>query len=160
MKKQLLTIVLILIIWFSFVPASWAQETNLVPCKDSPAYQQRIKNAPNTYYFNEPNKAYGEYLTCGEDGLPHLVIGFDRATDIAIAYGIFFYFAGFVGWSGRAYLQAANKSKNPEMMEIFIDLPLAIQSFAKGLLWPILALQELVSGQLTAKDSEIPVSPR
>jgi photosystem I subunit III len=159
--KRLLTIVLILTIWFSFVPAKPAQASTLVPCKDSPAYQQRVKNAPDNYYFNEPNRAYGEYLTCGEDdGLPHLVIGFDRATDIAIAYGIFFYFAGFVGWSGRAYLQGSNQSKTPEQLEIFIDIPLAIQSFAKGLLWPLLFLQELATGQLTVEDSEIPVSPR
>jgi photosystem I subunit III len=159
--KKILTIVLILTIWFSFVPAEPAQAGNLVPCKDSPAYQARLKNAPNTYYFDGPNKAYAEYLTCGEeDGLPHLVISFERATDIAIAYGIFFYFAGFVGWSGRSYLQASNQSKTPEQLEIFIDIPLAIQSFAKGLLWPLLFLQELTTGKLTAKDSEIPVSPR
>ncbi|MGH2413586.1 MAG: Photosystem I reaction center subunit III, partial [Microcystaceae cyanobacterium] len=99
-------------------------------------------------------------LSCGEEGLPHLPLSLNRAVDIAIAYGIFFYIAGFIGWSGRSYLQAANKSKTPEMMEIFIDIPLAIQSVVKGLLWPVLALQELLSGQLTADDKEIPISPR
>jgi photosystem I subunit 3 len=29
-----------------------------------------------------------------------------------------------------------------------------------GFLWPLAALQEATSGKLTAKDSEIPVSPR
>lgn len=158
--KRLLALVLILAIWFTLVPAAWAQTSHLVPCKDSPAYQERMKKAPDNYYFNKPGKAYAEYLLCGEDGLPHLALSFDRAGDIAIAFGIFFYFAGFVGWSGRSYLQVSNQSKNPEQMEIFIDIPLAIQSFAKGLLWPVLAFQELVTGQLTAKDSEIPVSPR
>lgn len=159
--RRFLTVILLITIWFSFVPAaSAAQISNLVPCNKSPAFLERMKNAPNTYYFKKPNQAYAEYLICGEEGLPHLPLSLNRAVDIAIPFGIFFYFAGFVGWSGRAYLQSANKSKNPEMMEIFIDLPLAIQSFVKGLLWPLLAFQELVTGQLTARDNEIPVSPR
>jgi len=159
--RRLLAVALLVIIWFSFIPtASAAQTSYLVPCKKSPAFLERMKNARDTYYFEQPNKAYAEYLVCGEEGLPHLPLSLDRAVDIAIPFGIFFYFAGFIGWSGRSYLQASNKSKNPELMEIFIDIPLATQSFVKGLLWPLLAFQELVTGQLTAKDSEIPISPR
>jgi photosystem I subunit III len=159
--RRFLAVILLITIWFSFVPTASAVQTSyLVPCKKSPAFLERMKNARDTYYFEKPNKAYAEYLVCGEEGLPHLPISVERAVDIAIPFGIFFYFAGFVGWSGRAYLQAANKSKTPELMEIFIDIPLAIQSFFKGLLWPLLAFQELVTGQLTARDNEIPVSPR
>jgi len=132
----------------------------LVPCKESKLFLERQNSAPDTYYFNQPYKAYSEYLLCGEDGLPHLPLRFDRAVDIAIPFGLFFYIAGFIGWSGRAYLLAAQNSSSPEEKEIFIDIPLAIQSLIKGLLWPLLFLQELTTGRLTAKDQEIYVSPR
>ena len=99
-------------------------------------------------------------LLCGEEGLPHLQLRFDRAIDIAIPFAIFFYFAGFVGWSGRAYLIGSKQTSKPEEAEIFIDIPLAIRAFAQGLLWPLLAIKELTTGELTAKESELSVSPR
>lgn len=74
MMKKLLPLILAIAIWFVAVPDASADGI-LVRCKDSPAYQERVANYPNNYYFNEPDRAYGEYLTCGEaDGLPHLVI--------------------------------------------------------------------------------------
>jgi photosystem I subunit III len=39
-------------------------------------------------------------------------------------------------------------------------LNLALPLMATGFAWPAAALKELLSGELTAKDSEIPVSPR
>lgn len=159
MMRKLFTLILIFSIWFAVVPAASANGF-LVQCKDSPAYQERVANYPNNYYFDQPDRAYGEYLPCGADGLPHLVINFRNTIDIAIAFGIFFYIAGFIGWSGRSYLRAINQKKSPEELEIFIDLPIATQSLAQGLLWPMLAVKELLSGELTARDNEIPVSPR
>lgn len=160
MMKKLLPLILALVLWFATVPTAEA-EGILVRCKDSPAYQERVASYPNNYYFNEPDRAYGEYLTCGEaDGLPHLVIGFNRAVDIAIAFSIFFYITGFIGWSGRSYLRAISEQKSQEESEIFISLPMAIPALVKGLLWPILAFKELVSGELTADKNEIYVSPR
>ncbi|QZZ19309.1 Photosystem I reaction center subunit III [Leptothermofonsia sichuanensis E412] len=160
--RKLLLLLLIpiasLILWSSTVSPASAEF--LVPCSQSSAFQQRKSQAPDSYYFNKPFEVYGSELVCGEDGLPHLPIRLDRFIDVLIPFGIFLYTAGFIGWSGRSYLQAANKSSNPEEKEIFIDLPMAIQSFIKGLLWPLLFLQELTTGQLTAKDNEIPVSPR
>jgi photosystem I subunit III len=138
-----------------------AANLNLVPCNESAAFQQRQSSAPEGYYYTKPFEVYSSELLCGEDGLPHLPLDrLDRAVDVAIPMGLFLYVAGFIGWSGRAYLQAAGKSANPEEKEIFIDLPLTLQSLIKGLFWPLLALQEVLSGKLTVKESEITVSPR
>ncbi|WP_233220139.1 Photosystem I reaction center subunit III [Pleurocapsa sp. CCALA 161] len=160
MMKKLLPLILAIILWCAAAPTATADGI-LVRCKDSPAYQARVASYPDNYYFSEPDRAYGEYLTCGEDdGLPHLVIGFDRTIDIAIAFSIFFYITGFIGWSGRAYLRAISQKKSQEQLEILIDLPVAVQSLAQGLLWPMLAVKETLSGELTARNDEISVSPR
>ncbi|MGL6338630.1 MAG: Photosystem I reaction center subunit III [Waterburya sp.] len=159
MKIKILALILAIVLWFAAAPNASADGI-LVKCKDSPAYMERVASYPNNYYFNQPDRAYSEYLSCGEDGLPHLVISFKNAVDIAIAFSIFFYIAGFIGWSGRAYLQKISQQKSQEQSEIFIDLSLAIPSLIQGLLWPLLAVKELTSGQLTAKNNEISVSPR
>lgn len=157
--RKILALILTITILFAAAPTASADI--LVECKDSPAFQERVANYPDNYYFQEPDLAYSEYLSCGQDdGLPHLVISFRNTLDIALAFSLFFYIAGFIGWSGRSYLQLINQQKSPAQLEIFIDLPLAIQSLVKGLLWPVLAVKELVSGELTAKDNEISVSPR
>lgn len=159
--QRLFPLVLTVFIWLSIIPAASAANTNLVPCNESPAFQERMRSAPDTYFFDKPFEAYAQNEFCGPDGLPHLVLDrLDRATDVLVPIGIFLYVAGFIGWSGRAYLQATKKDAAPELKEIFIDLPLAIQSLLKGLTWPALAVQELISGTLTAKDEEIPISPR
>jgi photosystem I subunit 3 len=143
------------------MPPAWATNRNLVPCQQSAAFQQRQANAPDNYYYTKPFESYSSELLCGEDGLPHLPLDrLDRIVDVVIPIALFLYVAGFIGWSGRAYLQAANKAKNPEELEIFINLPLAMGSLLRGLLWPLLAFKELANGELTAKDYQISVSPR
>jgi photosystem I subunit III len=159
MMKKILALILTIALWFTAAPTASA-DGFLVKCKDSPAYTERVASYPDNYYFNEPDRAYSEYLSCGEDGLPHLVISLNRTVDIAIAFSIFFYIAGFIGWSGRAYLQKISQQKFQEQSEIFIDLAQAIPSLIQGLLWPLLAVKELTSGELTAQDNEISVSPR
>lgn len=159
MKIKILAVILIIVLWFAAVPTASADGI-LVKCKDSPAYMERVASYPNNYYFNQADRAYSEYLSCGEDGLPHLVISLKNSVDIAIAFSIFFYITGFIGWSGRSYLQKISQQKSQEQLEIFIDLSLAIPSLIQGLLWPLLAVKEFTSGQLTAKDNEISVSPR
>jgi len=159
MMKKLLPFILAIAIWFVAAPTATADGI-LVQCKDSPAYQERVASYPNNYYFNEPDRAYGEYLTCGEDGLPHLVINLKNSVDIALAFGLFFYIAGFIGWSGRSYLIAISQEKSQEQSEIFISLPIAIKAMSKGLLWPMLAIKQTLSGELTADKNEISVSPR
>ncbi len=153
--------IVILSLWLGMASTGLAANTTLVPCKDSPEFQQRRSSAPDSYYYNRPFETYSSELLCGSDGLPHLPLDrLDRAADVAIPFGIFFYVAGFIGWSGRAYLQAANRAKNPEQLEIFIDLPLAIRSVFQALLWPIFAVKEFLSGELTAKDEDLYISPR
>lgn len=160
MMKKLLPWFLVIALWFS-VPKTAMADGMLVQCKNSAAFQARVATYPDNYYFNEPDRAYEEYLTCGEDdGLPHLVINLKNSVDIAIAFSLFFYIAGFIGWSGRSYLQSISKQKSQEESEIFINLPTAIQSLIQGLLWPLLAVKEILSGELTADKDEISVSPR
>ena len=160
MMKKLLPLILAIVLWFTAAPAASADGI-LVKCKDSAAYQEKVASYPNNYYFNEPDRAYGEYLTCGEaDGLPHLVINLKNSVDIAIAFSLFFYITGFIGWSGRTYLITISQQKSQEQSEIFISFSEAIPAMSKGLLWPMLAAKELLSGKLTADKNEIYVSPR
>jgi photosystem I subunit 3 len=159
--KSLIILFLMGLIWLSgILPAAAAGQTHLIPCQESATFMERMQKAPKTYYFDQPYRAYSANLLCGEDGLPHLQLRLDRAIDIAIPFAIFFYFAGFVGWSGRAYLISSKRASKPEEMEIFINIPLAIQSFIQGLLWPLLAFKELTTRELTAKDFDLSVSPR
>ena len=159
--QTLFAVLLTVTLWTGIPsPALAASGTHLVPCQTSGAFQERMHDAPQSYYFEQPYQLYASNLLCGEDGLPHLQLRFDRAVDIIIPFAIFFYFAGFVGWSGRAYLIGSKQSSRPEELEIFIDIPLAIRSFIQGLLWPLLAFKELSSGELTTKDSELSISPR
>jgi len=159
--KTLFGILLIIAIWLSPMPPAWAAgDTHLVPCQESSAFMERMQNAPKNYYFDQPYQAYSANLLCGEDGLPHLQLRLDRAIDVVIPFAIFFYFAGFVGWSGRAYLIGSKQASKPEELEIFIDIPLAIRSFSQGLLWPLLAFKELTTRELTVNENELSVSPR
>lgn len=162
--RKLFAILLMGLLWFTLAPAdaaaAGAPDTHLVRCQASEAFQERMQNAPESYYFDQPYQAYESNLLCGADGLPHLQLRFDRAIDVVIPFAIFFYFAGFVGWSGRAYLIGSKRASKPEETEIFIDLPLAIRAFSQGLLWPLLAIKELTAGELTVQKNELSVSPR
>jgi len=135
-------------------------DTHLVPCESSAVFNERMQKAPNNYYFDTPYQSYAANLLCGEDGLPHLQLRLDKAMDIAIPFALFLYVAGFIGWSGRAYLLSSNRRSKPEEAEIFIDVLLATKSFIQGLLWPLLALKALTAGELTAPKAEVSVSPR
>ncbi|NJK52803.1 MAG: Photosystem I reaction center subunit III, partial [Leptolyngbyaceae cyanobacterium SU_3_3] len=65
-----------------------------------------------------------------------------------------------IGWAGRTYLQAVKKGSSPETDEIIINVPLAIKCMIGGAFWPLLAVKELTSGELTETDDKITVSPR
>merc|ERR1711877_35564 len=101
-------------------------------------------------------------LLCGTDGLPHLIVDpglalkNGHANDIFVPTIGFLFFAGWIGHSGRLYLEATrNKEK-----EIIIDVPLAFACLGKAIAWPIMVVSELRNGTLTEKDSNITVSPR
>ncbi|MGK7917164.1 MAG: Photosystem I reaction center subunit III [Prochloraceae cyanobacterium] len=164
--RRLFALILVITVWFSFAPPVSADGlSNLVPCSESPAYQQRAANFRNTTDDPESGKKRAELYSkalCSEEGLPHLIVDgrWSHMGDFFIPSILFLYIAGWIGWVGRAYLIAVRGEKNAEMKEIIIDVPLAIKFMLGGFAWPVQALAEFQSGQLTAKDSEIPVSPR
>nr|AIU44655.1 photosystem I subunit III [Cyanophora paradoxa] len=162
-----------------------ADVAGLIPCSQSDAFERRLKNTTqrleNRLKKYEPGSAPAEALQkqidktqqrfdkyrnsgllCGADGLPHLIADgrWSHAGEFTIPGLLFLYIAGFIGWSGRSYLQTVATSDNSTEKEIIIDVPLALQSVSKGFVWPLAALQELGSGKLTARDEEITISPR
>lgn len=163
--RRLLALILVIGLWFSFAPAASADVSGLVPCKDSPAFQQRAKNARTT--TGDPDsgrKRFERYAEayCGPEGLPHLIVDgrLNRAGDFIIPGILFLYIAGWIGWVGRAYLQDIKKEKDTEMKEIMIEVPRALKFMLTGFTWPLAALREFTTGQMFAKEEEIPVSPR
>jgi len=160
--RRLFALILAVTLWFGFAPNQSAEAFNLTPCSESAAFAQRAKSsvsptAPQRYEF------YAKAgLLCGEDGLPHLIVdgSLNHAGEFLIPSILFLYIAGWIGWAGRSYLQAAKKSGSPEEKEIIIDVPTALKCSFSGFAWPLLALKEFTTGELTAKDTEIPVSPR
>ncbi len=152
-------------LWANFPPTAQADLSHLTPCSESAAYQAKAKSFRNT--TDDPTsgkkraESYSQAL-CGPEGYPHLVVDgrLDHAGDFIIPGVLFLYIAGWIGWVGRAYLIAIREEKDTEMREIIIDVPLAINKMLFGFLWPLQAFKEFTSGELTVKDSEIPVSPR
>jgi photosystem I subunit 3 len=165
--RRLLAFIFAISLWINFAPAASAadQVSGLVPCRESPAFLQRAKNARQT--TDDPNSGKARFeryadAYCGPEGLPHLIVDgrLNRAGDFIIPSILFLYIAGWIGWVGRAYLQSIKKDSNPEEKEIQIDVPRALGFMLTGFTWPLAALKELTTGELTAKDNEIPVSPR
>ena len=163
--RRLLALFFAVTLWFTFVPTASADVAGLVPCKESKAFQQRAKAAKDT--VGDPKSGedrfarYSDYL-CGPEGLPHLVAdgSLTHADEFVIPGLLFLYIAGWIGWVGRAYLISVRKESNPELKEIIIDVPRALAFMLSGFTWPLAAIKELLSGELTAKEEEIPVSPR
>merc|ERR1719235_2584309 len=150
-----------------------ADISGLTPCADSKAFakrkkqeikelQKRMKNyeidsAPAVALKATIERTetrfdfYGKSgLLCGSDGLPHLIadpgfaLKYGHAGDIFIPTFGFLYFAGWLGHSGRLYLEATrNKDK-----EIIIDVPLAFSCLGKAFGWPAMVLGELRTGDL------------
>jgi photosystem I subunit 3 len=160
--RRLFALILVLSLWFGFAPAQPAHAYNLKPCSESAEFAQRAKSsisptAPQRY------EAYAKAgLLCGEDGLPHLIWdgSLAHAGESLIPSVLFLYIAGWIGWVGRMYLQTIKKGSNPEEKEIIIDVPLAVRCSLTGFAWPLMALKEFTTGELTAKDNEIPIAPR
>ena len=164
--QRLFALILAICLWFNFAPSAKAVGADLVPCRESAAFQDRIDTARNTTSDPESGRKrlerYSDAL-CGPEGLPHLIVDGDlaHAGDFLIPSIIFLYIAGWIGWVGRAYLQTVKKEGGDvEMKEIIIEVPKALSLMLSGFTWPIAALKEFLSGELTAKDEEIPISPR
>jgi len=166
---RLLALVLSGMLLLGFAAPAQAQAEQgtgrLVPCSESAAFQERAENFRNT--TADPNSGqkraerYSQAL-CGPEGLPHLIVDgrLSHAGDFLIPSIIFLYIAGWIGWVGRAYLISIRNEKKPEEKEILIDVPRAFKIMLSGFAWPVNAVKEFLSGELTAKEDEIPISPR
>jgi photosystem I subunit 3 len=160
--RRLFALLLVGFLWFSFAPSASADVAGLTPCRDSAAFIQRAKNAATPTAKARFEKYADSNLLCGPEGLPHLIVDgrLDHAKEFLIPGLLFLYIAGWIGWVGRAYLIKVREGGNPEEKEIIIDVPLALQTMLTGFTWPLAALGEFTSGKLTAKDTEVTVSPR
>ncbi|MBI4783875.1 MAG: Photosystem I reaction center subunit III [Oscillatoriophycideae cyanobacterium NC_groundwater_1537_Pr4_S-0.65um_50_18] len=160
--RRLFALALVLFLCFGFAPSASADVAGLTPCGQSKAFLARAANA-TTDQAKARFEAYANSnVLCGTDGLPHLIVDgrLDHLGEFIIPSILFLYIAGWIGWVGRAYVIAVRGSSNPEMKEVVIDVPLAIKYMLTGFAWPLAALKELTTGELTAKDNEITVSPR
>ncbi len=145
------------------------EASGLVPCSENSRFQERASQAStpkDVARFDRYSKA-----SCGDDGLPHLLITptiepfgalamRGHEGDVLIPAHIFIYIAGIIGWSGREYLKSIRGTKGAADKEIFIDFSLAQQCLIKGAAWPLHANREGRSGELREKDENITISPR
>ena len=165
--RRLFALIFVFGMWLTFIPPANAQQASLIRCSDSPAFIQRAKAARDTTADPQSGeKRFQRYAQamCGPEGLPHLIVdgNLSRAGDFLIPSIMFLYIAGQIGWAGRSYLIATKKkyASETEIKEVILDVPLAFQSMVSAFAWPLAAVKELLSGELTAKDEEIPISPR
>ncbi|MBW4653215.1 MAG: Photosystem I reaction center subunit III [Kaiparowitsia implicata GSE-PSE-MK54-09C] len=156
--RKLFALVSIPLLWLGLAAPALAY--NLTTCGDNPAFQARAAKA-TTDLAKARFENYSSVL-CGADGLPHLIVdgSWAHLGEFIIPSIMFLYIAGWIGWVGRAYVIDVRSDKSPEMAEIIIDVPRAIKFMLSGFLWPLAALKELTSGELTANDADITVSPR
>ncbi len=143
--------------------------SGLTPCAENSRFQERASAAAtpkDIARFDRYSKA-----SCGEDGLPHLIIAptiepfgalYNRGHegDLLIPGHIFIYVAGIIGWSGREYLKLSRASKDAADKEIFLDPDLVREALFKGAQWPLMADAEGKSGELRESDNNITISPR
>lgn len=162
-----------------------ADVSGLVPCKDSAVFKKRLdasvkKLTSRLANYEEGTPAYlalqeqitrtevrfdkygKQGLLCGADGLPHLIADGrpSHAGEFVLPGILFLYIAGYIGWSGRSYLQYTKKTDKPNENEIIINVPVAIGMMSASFLWPFAAWKELVSGELLVPGNEVTVSPR
>jgi photosystem I subunit 3 len=157
----------------------------LTPCKDSPAFEKRLKTSvkklENRLKLYTPESRETKFLTreieatkarfarygstnllCGKEGLPRIIASgqWDHANEFVIPGVLFLYITGWIGWVGRKYVRYASTTSNPYQNEIIINVPVAISIMNSGFLWPVEAWKELTSGDLLASEDDITVSPR
>ena len=139
----------------------------LQKCSENPKFIERASSATSQKDITRFNR-YGKAL-CGDDGLPHLIIGpplepfgalLNRGHegDLLMPGVLFIYIAGIIGWSGREYLIESKKTKDPSDLEIIIDLKLARRCLVKGAQWPLLANRQGRNGSLREEDKNITVN--
>ena len=145
-------------------PSTEFSTAALTPCSENARFQARASEAQtpkDIARFERYSKA-----TCGDDGLPHLLIGppiepfgalLNRGHegDLLIPGVMFIYIAGIIGWSGREYLKYAKTQKNSAEYEIIIDTNVAWQCIKKGAAWPLHANREGKNGALREADDNV-----
>jgi len=184
MKRSLLFL-LTFTIFFATPDFANADVSGLVPCKDSAVFKRRLggsvkKLANRLENYTEGTPAYlaletqiektqarfdmyeKQGLLCGADGLPHLIADgrWSHAGEFMLPGIGFLYISGWIGWSGRSYLQYSKKTDKPNENEIIINVPVAIGMMSSSFLWPLAAWKELIAGELLVPGDEITVSPR
>ncbi len=163
--RKLLAVILAATLWFSFAPTASAALDHLTLCSESEEYLERAEDFLNTTADPESGakraERYGQAL-CGPEGLPHLIVDgrWSHMGDFLIPSLMFLYITGWIGWVGRSYLIAIRDEKDAQLKEVVLDVPLAFSKMLTGFAWPAAALQAYLSGDLIAKDSEVPISPR
>nr|YP_010902607.1 photosystem I reaction center subunit III (plastocyanin-binding) [Hypnea nidulans]WCH54462.1 photosystem I reaction center subunit III (plastocyanin-binding) [Hypnea nidulans] len=184
--KQIFTIVWMITILTVAQPINtFAEISNLQPCKNSPAFAKRLNNSvkkletrmqkykpttPPALAIQEQikktqvrfNKYSQSGILCGTDGLPHLITDgrWNHAGEFMAPGLLFIYITGWIGWVGRKYIQEIATANKPTEKEIILDVPLALKFSVSGFIWPLEAIKEFTSGELLAHDSDITVSPR
>ena len=184
MKRLFLSLLTVTVFWGT-PQVAVADVAGLVPCKDSAVFKRRLdgsvkKLTGRLVNYEEGTPAYlsleaqiektkarfdkygKQGLLCGTDGLPHLIADgrWSHAGEFIFPGMIFLYTAGWIGWSGRSYLQFSKKTDKPNENEIIINVPVAIGMMAGSFLWPVAAWKELIAGDLLVPGDEITVSPR
>ena len=189
MGKAAAAVALSAVLGLTAVDAAMADVAGLTPCSESKAFAKRKKqeikglnkrlkqyedgSAPSLALkatIEKTEKRFDKYarqgLLCGTDGLPHLIadpglaLRYGHAGDVLLPTIGFIYVAGWIGFSGTKYVQAAKKASKPTEKEIIIDVPLAWNLLWGGLAWPVAAWSEFKNGELLEDDSNITVSPR
>lgn len=166
--RRLFALILVIGLWINFAPPAKAIGAGLVPCSESPEFLQRAQNARPSTDKRPARDRFQYYIDnnalCGPEGLPRLIVDGrpGHLGDITLPGLAFLYIAGWIGWAGRSYIRATKKIEGaaPESKEIALDVPLALKCGWLGATWPVGAVKEFLSGELVAKDEEIPVSPR
>jgi len=183
--KRILVVLLCFCLFISNSNCVNADVAGLIPCKDSTAFQKRLKQSvkklenrlskydpatPPALALENQIKStkarFAKYsnagILCGKEGLPHLVTDgrWDHAGDFMLPGLLFIYITGWIGWVGRGYLQAVSSMSKPTEKEIVIDVPLAVRFSLSGFVWPFAAIQEFTSGNLLAPNEDITISPR
>jgi photosystem I subunit 3 len=184
MKRFIFSVVAVAV-FFGDPSSVTADVSGLVPCKDSAPFKKRLDDSVKRLtsrltFYGEGTPAYlalqdqidrtenrfSKYgkqgLLCGADGLPHLIpdVRPSHFGEFVLPGILFLYIAGYIGWSGRSYLQYTKTTVKPNDNEIIINVPVALAMMSTSFLWPLAAWKELVSGNLIVFDDEITVSPR
>jgi len=117
--------------------------------KDTAVYNRLLKKKAGLLRRKE---AYGDRLCGKADGWPRTIASGEFVRGGIIPSSLaFLYTTGWIGYAGRNYLQRTKDAQR----EIMIDVPLALTCMASGFAWPVYAWQEIVNGEMVAKDEDV-----